>query len=106
MQQGVASDVSVKVILLVSEDPDVGAEDKGRVESFQTEVDEVDLGELADDPQGKTQDQNEGRVNSFYSSTVKVEERKLFFECLLYDNLSDQKARDDKERVNANKTSS
>jgi hypothetical protein len=87
MQQRVASDVSIEVILLVRENSDVGAEDQGRVQSLQTEVDEVNLGELADNPQGKAEDQNQDRVNSFYSSTVKVEKGELFFELLLYDNL-------------------
>jgi hypothetical protein len=53
MKQMVASDVSVKVILFVDENPDVGAENQGRVERLQTEVDKVNLSELSDDPQGE-----------------------------------------------------
>ena len=87
MQQRVASDVSIKVILFVSENSDVGAEDQGRVESLQTEVDEVNLGELADDPQGKADDQNQSRVNSFDPSTVKVDDGKSLLEDFLGNDL-------------------
>jgi hypothetical protein len=87
MQQRVASDVSIEVILLVRENSDVGAEDQGRVESLQTEVDEVNLGELADDPQGKAEDQNQDRVNSFDPSTVKIDDGKSLLEDFLGNDL-------------------
>ncbi len=50
MQQRIASDIGVKVILLMRKNAQISAKDQGGIESVNTEVNKVDLGEFADDP--------------------------------------------------------
>ncbi len=87
MQQRISSDIGVKVILFMRKNSQIRAKDQSCIESVNTEVNKVDLGEFADDPQTKTEHQNQGGVNSFDPPTVKVEKWEVSFDDLFGDDL-------------------
>ncbi len=50
MQQWISSDIGVKIIFFVPKNAQISAKDQSCIESVNTEVNKVDLGEFADDP--------------------------------------------------------
>ena len=87
MEERVVADVSVEVPFLVHEDLEVRGEDKGCVDSVETEDFEVVFDNELDDPEGETEDEDEDGVQSFDAAAVKVDEGELVLVDFLDDDL-------------------
>ena len=95
----------IKVIFFVHHNLQISSEKDWSIQRFEGEIEIFCFVVLWNDVKNESQCQNESRINSFDSTTIKINVRKPILSCFFDDDLRDQISWDDEENINANEPS-